>query len=223
MLTRGLVFGSEISTVYSPAIATTKDRSRYKSDCTNNDITYARHKNGQWYHVLNGGSSYYYRAGADSLQCNFSYHSFTISTWIYTPGGIAAAYIVGQGVTDVDGWGFFLFTNNISLRLNQAAAHTDISTVGTLAYDKWQLIGVTRNGNEGQFYVDGEAVATMGGGSLADAVSVAGGNDLVIGVNDNKTTQDFEGYLFSLRIFNRELSPAEILKIYNAEKWMFGL
>ena len=160
---------------------------------------------------------------ADSLDVNFTTEDFTLMAWINNPLLGGAQLILNQGEVDVDGWEFFLFGTNISLRTNQAAAHTDISAVAALTASVWQLVAVTRQGASGQFYVNGVAVTTTLGAGLADAVTCAGGNKLLVGVQDNEITNFFQGMMARPRIWARALTDVEISEIFQRERGGFGV
>jgi hypothetical protein len=146
----------------------------------------------------------------------------SVIVWIYCTGLAAAAYIIGQGETDVSGWGFFAFVNNLSFRLNQGGSHTDISAVNGLAFNRWQMLSVTRAGNTGQFYSNGSPITTIGGGGLADPIRSTG-KKLLIGINDNEITQKFAGLISRPRIFSESLRADYIARAFEAEKRFYGL
>lgn len=186
-----------------------------------NHTHYHQLPSGAWYMDLDG-DDYVQCPAATSRQLNFTSESFTLLAWCR--GTLAAAcYIMGQGDTDHDGWGFFVWVNNLSFRLNQALGHTDISAVNGFASGAWQLVGVTRNGNTGQFYTNGAPVVTIGGGGLVDAVSVAGGNKFLIGIDDNELTGTWPGSMGWHRVWNYELTPDEMARIWVAERGFFGV
>lgn len=222
--TRGLVFEGE-RYVGSPApLVGLPDKSRWGSNGTfTNHAAWTQRSTSIWTVALDGGDDYVQVPAASSKQLNFTSEDFTLMCWAYSPGMVAACYIMGQGATDVDGWGLFCFVNNLSLRLNQAAGHTDISAVNGFADDLWQLVAVTRTGNTGQFYCQGVAIATIGGGGLADAVSVAGGNKLLFGIADNELTNAWDGSLEKPRAFSYALSAAEHYSYFEAERRWFGI
>ncbi|MDD5060869.1 MAG: hypothetical protein PHN44_01115 [Candidatus Marinimicrobia bacterium] len=201
-----------------------QDGSRYRMAGTFNSITQARLATGVWTHAFNSGSpSFIEFAAADSRQCNFTSEDFTVALWALSGSFGAAMYFIGQGVTDTDGWGFFIFMNTLSFRLNQAAGHTDISAVDAFRFGRWQLIGVTRAGNTGQFYVNGAPVTTIGGGGLVDAVSCNGGNKVLIGINDNEATNAWDGSLVGYGIIEKSLSAGEMAKMFENERRYFGV
>ena len=164
-------------------------------------------------------------AAANSVDLNFTNGDFTLLLWINTPTGAGAELLLNQGVVDVDGWEFFTFGTTLSFRLNQGGAHTDVSAVAALTPSVWQLVALTRVGAVGQFYVNGAPVTTIG--ALADAVSCAGGNKLLVGVQDNEATNFYTGIIggggCGPRIWNRALSAAEIAEVFACERHFLGV
>jgi len=169
------------------------------------------------------GNSFIEVPAADSTQVNFTSESFSVLVWVKIELAGHAMRIVGQDSTDIDGWTFFIWINTLSFRLNQGGGHTDISAVNGVAESRWQLVGVTRAGNTGQFYNNGQAIATIGGGGLVDAVSVAGGRKLLFGINNNEVSDGFHGSQWKPRIIGESYSPAKMWRVYEEERGYFGL
>lgn len=213
-----------LSPVDAPAPpAVLYDKSRYGMIGTLTAVTQARLSTGLWYQIYSGVNSFIQFPAATSRQCNFTSESFTVAAWLYLPNSISANYIILQGDTDVDGWGMFVFANNLSFRLNQAAAHTDISAVNGIAFGRWQLVGVTRIGNTGQFYNNGVAIATVGGGGLVNAISCNGGNKLLLGIDNDEVSNEFPGFMQGHRIIERTLSAGEMAIMFEKERRYFGV
>lgn len=181
---------------------------------------------GMPYLSLNGTVDSIQCAGALSTAVNFTSESFTMLLWVNgTP--TATDILMAQGVTDTDGWEFFVSqtVNTLSLRLNQGGAHTDIAAVGCFTPAIWQLLSITRNGASGQFYVNGEPRTMTLGAGLTDAVSCAGGDILYIGRKG--VGNYFGGYIgggrCGPRIWDRVLTDTENRRIFNAERDWFGV
>ncbi|MFH1031136.1 MAG: LamG-like jellyroll fold domain-containing protein [Chloroflexota bacterium] len=186
-------------------------------------VTQSRLPTGVWHQTYSGVNSCTQFPALSSRQCNFTSESFTVAVWIFLPNSVSANYVILQGATDVDGWGMFIFANNLSLRLNQAAGHTDISAVNGIAFGRWQLIGVTRAGNTGQFYNNGAPITTIGGGGLANAVSCNGGNKLLLGIDNDETSNEITGFMQGHRIIRKSLSDEEMAKMFESERRLFGV
>ena len=78
-------------------------------------------------------------------------------------------------------------------------------------YTGWSMIAFTYDGTTGLLYVDGNLVSTVGPfGAIVNSD---------VGLSIGKSTATYyKGHIDEVRIFNRVLTPAEILNIYNAEK-----
>jgi hypothetical protein len=210
------IYTSPTDAPLPPAILT--DQSRYQMTGAFTSITQLRTKTGVVYQSCNGATSRIAFPAATSKQCNFTSESFTVAVWAYSANIGSAQYLICQGATDVDGWGLFLFMNNISFRLNQGGSHTDISAVNAFRYNYWNLIGVTRTGNTGQFYVNGKPVTTIGGGGLVNAVSCNGGNKLLMGIADGEVLNAYEGSFVGHRILLGAMTQEQMAKMFEAER-----
>ncbi len=184
-----------------------------------------------WYFLPGGqpaiaydGAHNYMSSSAPAL--NFTSQDFTLLIWCGStlPGG--SYMLMTQGKVDVCGWEFYLSggVNTISLRTNQAGSHTGISAIGgfipSVTLPIWQLVGVTRRRAGGQFYVNGEPVATTLGAGLLDPVSGAG-HQLLVGKGE--LGNYFLGAISITRIWARELSEAEMASIFESERSLFGV
>ncbi len=207
------------------AAPVTSDKSRVHHPFTLNGGAWNSLANGLPYLLLNSANPDFIECPAAlSADVNFTTEDFTLMACVNgtTP---AASMILNQGVVDVDGWEFFVFNNNISFRLNQGGAHTDISAVNAFTQSVPQIVAVVRSGATGQIYVNGLPVTTAG--ALTDAVSCAGGNKLLVGVQDNETTNGWNGIIYggdcSPKIWNVILTDAEVLAITNSIRHWLGV
>jgi len=172
---------------------------------------------------LSGGSKYLQCPGAESADVNFTNGDFTFLAWVYNNALGGAQEIVCQGAVDVDGFEFYMFpgVNTLALRTSQLGSHTGISAVGAFIPSQWHLAGVTRHGASGQFYINGDVADTIG--TLIDPVSCAGGNKLLVGIQNNEITNGWDGYMGQLRIWGRELNAMEMKTIFQLEHSHYGV
>lgn len=165
----------------------------------------------------------YFDGANDYIDCNpiqavdFTSGDFTLVVMVKGTYTGAASMMICQNSTNSDGWAFFVFwagatTGNMSLRLNQFGAHTDISAVNGISSDRWQMAVVTRQGAGGQFYINGYPVATTLGVGLADAVATNGGRHFYIGTQ-NGIGNLWKGLIGDVIAFPRALYPAEIQRL----------
>jgi hypothetical protein len=186
--------------------------------------------NGVWSQVTPGGlwtlgfnDNSYVDLGM-TRATDFTVESFSILMWIWN-NGADADYLLNQGVVDVDGWCLYIWNPGgaatIAFRTNQGGAHTDVSAVASVPLTTWTHLGFTRSGATGQFYVNGQPFVT--GGALADAVATAGGNNLLMGINNNLLTNGFIGKLAYMKIKKELLLPGYIRNIAESERRYFGV
>lgn len=162
---------------------------------------------------------------ADSVALNFTNEDFTLLAWIYASATAASAdMIMGQNETDVCGWEFYAFHDNLTLalRTNQALTHTGISAEGCYSRGQWTLAGVTRHVDSGQFYVNGLPVTTIGGGTLLDPVDAAGTQRLLIG-RQSIPGNFWEGMMRHHRAWIRDIGADGMRSIWNAEHAAHGV
>ena len=203
--------------------AITADIAKNHYAMTVTGLTWSALANDYPYLTFPGTDDFLELSAADSAVFNFTSGDFTLAAWLYNTGAASNEFMMCQGATDVDGWSWFLFSTNITLRTNQAAAHTDIAAVNGFTNSAWQLAGVTRSGASGQFYRDGEPIATTLNGGLTDPVSCAAGNKLLMGIDDNETSYDWTGYMAYPRIWNRAISSYEWSLMFASERHLFGV
>ena len=186
-------------------------------------LTWSSLANDYPYLTFPGTDDFLELSAADSAAFNFTSEDFTLVAWLYNTGAVSNEFMMCQGATDVDGWSWFLFATNITLRTNQAAAHTDIAAVDGFINSEWQLAGITRSGASGQFYRNGEPIATILNGGLTDPVSCAAGNKLLMGIDNNETSYDWTGNMAYPRIWDRELTAYEMRLMFESERHIFGV
>jgi hypothetical protein len=98
-----------------------------------------------------------------------------------------------------------------------------IASYGSYSEDtNWHhIVGTLRDGTN-TLYLDGAAVASIGSvGALDDADN----EEIVIGADSDVGANTFlwNGQIANVKIYNRGLSPSEVLHNYNALKGRFGL
>lgn len=178
---------------------------------------------GQPYLSFDGATEYLECDPAESADLNFTSEDITLLAWMYNSAAAGTQLLFDQGRVDVDGWQWFLANANLAFRTNQAGARTEIGAVDGVLPNVWQLTGLTRIGAVGQFYRNGAPIPTLLNGGITDAVSVAGGRKLLVGVQENEISDFFTGLLAIMRIYNRALSPGEMAQVFAAERSRFGV
>ncbi len=205
-------------------------------DCSKNHMpfTLTGPPDWQWltttlpYLEFNGTTDYLQSPAASSVALNYSSESFSVVLWM-RPTISASDIIIQQGRTDVDGWVVYgtETVNTISIRTNQGGAHTDIAAVGCYTPSVWQCLGLTRVGAGGQVYINGVAKTMTYGAGLTDAVGVAGGRKVLIGVDDMESNNFYTGWMgggeCGPRVWDRALTGAEMITIFESERHWFGV
>ena len=94
------------------------------------------------------------------------------------------------------------------------------TTTLTLNINQWYIVSFTRNGTTAKIYVNGaEIPITVVGSSALDLQTYT--SNYTIGVN--RSLNYTNGFISSLRIYNRALTPSEVLQNFNSTKSRFNL
>ncbi len=93
-----------------------------------------------------------------------------------------------------------------------------------LSIGVWSHIIGVYDGTNVLFYINGslDTTSSASGFNIATAASATSGQNLYIGAN-TAGAENFHGDIGPIQIYNRALSPTEILHNYNALKGRFGL
>jgi hypothetical protein len=144
----------------------------------------------------------------------FGANDFAIELWVKFAvlGGTRAFIAYDQGGGTLNKWIFFL--NNGQLQLHLNGPSIGAVDLGSGAFNpglnQWHHVAVTRSGTLFSFYVDGAVNSTA-----SSSVMIPDANaPLTIGMAENLFY--LGGYEDEVAIYNRALSAAEILGIYNA-------
>ena len=89
--------------------------------------------------------------------------------------------------------------------------------------DGWNLISCTWNGDGTGLDIYKNGVLGTGLGGAGNGTALGTDNNLVLGGGPDYSSGDWNGWVTSLRIYNRALTQAEILQNYNSQKARFGL
>lgn len=161
---------------------------------------------------------------ADHTELNFGTGNFSFDAWIKTNTNTGVQVIIDKRKGYNLGYSFFLNDGFLSLQLSDGAfpfGYTNYASPVFVADGNWHHIAVTvsRTSNQGiLFYLDG--VATQYGNPTTHPNSLTNTDNLRIGKNSASTVSDpigtFKGILDEIELFNRVLTQAEIVSIYNA-------
>lgn len=89
----------------------------------------------------------------------------------------------------------------------------------SIILNTWQHVAVTFNGTGRKIYVNGVDKTDIGGDNTLLPTNTAG-TVLIGGVNTNMT---FDGYIDKASIFNRALTQAEVVQLFNNSKARYGV
>lgn len=184
-----------------------------------NGATFAAGKVGQAAFSFDGVNDYVTTPGTD---CNFGTGDFTLMAWIKYEGptdqSVGYPAIMSKrppGTNPIGGFGFYLSYwsggtfGSLMLRIYDMNYVPCLTPVDD---GNWYHVAVTREGTTINFYVDGDPDGTAN--SNKDANSNA---DLRLGLDDSSSIRtEWKGSLDEVAVYNRALSGAEILCVYNA-------
>ena len=144
-----------------------------------------------------------------ALRFDAGTEDFSVFVW-FKKGRLATNEgLVTKLDSDNDGWRLNTRSNNTF----RCSVNTiDVVSGSTITDTKWHFIGCTidRDGN-GQMYLDGVAngsVVAISSEVMATTASV------FVGTEQAGGNQPFDGLIDDVRIYNRALSAAEILRLY---------
>jgi Concanavalin A-like lectin/glucanases superfamily len=141
--------------------------------------------------------------------------TFTWSAWVYPNSwGSSVSYILAK--ISAGGSGKFLRVDNGSLLCEVTSSTTTAVAGGTLSLNQWQHVAMTFDSGTGVVtsYKNGIAI---GSGTGTPNFHSDAPYDLAIGNNPNNTTRYFDGTIDDVRVYNRALSPADVLTLYNSD------
>jgi hypothetical protein len=147
-----------------------------------------------------------------------SFSTLSVFAWYRTSAILTNKTILRLENSDFD---ITLFTNGI-MRWAAGSNFNDIGvnvSVPTMANGLWHNTGFTYDGDNLKAYFDVNNVGNASRGSIVNTQSAL----LNIGTRNDSFFDHFEGDIANIFIYNKVLSPSEILQNYNALKARFGL
>lgn len=178
-----------------------------------NDLTYLD--------FVSGNPDYIRGLQAATTDLDFTSGAFSLLAWI-RPDALGNRNFFTRGVNVTDGWFMWMDVNGaINVTTNQAAVSQN--TVGGVAdaiIGTWTLIGCTRSGASVRTFSNGldttETPATHINPLTAN-------RNLYIGVNDLAGAAWYDGDMWRPRIVGRQMSAAEMLTVFERERFLFGV
>jgi hypothetical protein len=145
-----------------------------------------------------------------------------------TVGDGSSMAIIRTGMGTDLSFGMFTKTTDRNIYLHwynsTATFQTSFSSNNVIQNDAWNIGSIVRDGTSASFYVNGQHINTNTGISLStESPGIMGIGATRYGSQAGTTSQDFGGRISSVKIYNRALTPSEVLQNYNATKGRFGL
>jgi len=195
------------------------DRSRFANNGVFSNVTWVQLPTGVWVMNFNGVDSYVEIPDSPTMRMT---QGGSILAWVYarTLGEIGAVINKSNGQGAVDGYYLGVDTNNIMLvRINNGVYLT--SAPNSLPFSTWKLAAVTFSPTGRKIIVNGVDVTASGGSETALPPNIAG--NVRIGNRAGATDRTFDGYIGGVRLLSKVLTVQEVARIYNSERWMYGV
>ena len=150
-----------------------------------------------------------YHTVADSASLSIT-NDITIALWLYPNAASQQMAFVSKGASGYSGtsWEFYVNSANKLVLENGAT----ITATNTTSASKWQHVVAVANSTNTQFYINGIADA---GNPNGDAGISNAARSIFIG-KKRADTSLLNGAMDDIMIFNRALSEAEVVALYNA-------
>lgn len=163
---------------------------------------------------------------SDILSLNLT-SNISVMGWIYPKsfGGGSSGRIYDKFKTTVPQSGYALWIDN-NIGTNAIAfgtgwvVSTSVARISNqVSLNTWQHFAAIHSGTTVTFYKNGSSI---GSSSSITAPTSASGVEACIG-NNAGGTNNFDGTLGTVRVYNKVLSASEIKQIYDSQKKRYGL
>ena len=171
----------------------------------------------------------YITLGNDS-ELGFTNGIFSVETWVYIPSSWTAGSqypnLISKGAKagwDTDGWSLFCFRDRgsppgYSLGIGMRnSGTTNIREVLNVDSDKWLHVVGTLDGSTIKIYING--IQELSNSQTINPPSTS--TEVLIGRDSN--VQYFPGRMAGAKLYNKSLTPTEVLQNYKATKARYGL
>jgi len=182
--------------------------------------------------TFNGSTQFIQVASSASL--NLGTGNFSIDAWIRTSNAVGRHTIVDKRDTNPVGYSFFINNGRLTLQMGDrtglsctcTANNTNSNCTNYLANNvniadgNWHFVAVSvdRVNNIGRFFLDGAPFGTFN--PSARPMSLSNATQLLIGRSNTTTcsssTDDWQGELDEVEIFDRALATSEFVDIWAA-------
>ena len=185
---------------------------------------------------FNGASNYLECAAASCADLDFITGDYSIAGWINWIDTTNSEIIIGRYGVSLDGWELYLWRtppNYLTLRHHHVSycpsppcppgnPRTGCYSVGWLP-GQWWFMGVTRSGAYPKMFRNGEALEVTFDPIIGMHDPDTCNRDLVIGTRFTKGSDWYQGRMWNLRVWGRELSDDDMKFIFLTERHLFGV
>jgi hypothetical protein len=179
--------------------------------------------NGPTYNPANGGSLVFDGVN-DSINCNANSilnvgNNITVNTWFYVNSNSSYQPIISKTLSNSTA-GWELANSSGVFRTTFRPSVTQINLIaGSLVIGKWYMGTMTFDGTTARLYLNG---VITGNTTTGGPVTLNSSQPLQIGTRGIDANW-YNGNISQTQIYNRALSPSEVLQNFNATKTRFGL
>lgn len=159
---------------------------------------------------------------ADSGVTNFTSGDFSGAAWIKPDGAGTNRVIFNRG-TAATGWTFYVNQlERLTLQTNQVGPVIQYTLSSAIPASVWQFVGFARDGAAVRVYRNGRDVTNYYGTHINPASSNA--QNFYIGCGNAVAAGTYlDGGLWRPRVWNRYVTAAEHLAIFETERHLFGV
>lgn len=151
-------------------------------------------------------------------------NAFTISAWVYPEAGSDGGTIFGRGFSTSSSanyaYYFERYSPNPSRWLSTVSSGSgstgSVSPIGTVDENQWQHMTTTWNGSIVTIYKNGVLISSNNNPRSLSEPASAVNRETSIGNSGRGNAAPFEGNIDDVRVFDRALTDAEILALYDA-------
>ncbi len=179
--------------------------------------------------VFDGNNDYGDASNGSTTDLSFTSVDYSIGLWMNYTRAATTGSIIGRYELNIGGWELYV-TDNVGSVLVTLRHHHSLTAVGTGVHpghhrsacyssgwtmDEWQLVGISRTGGgSAKMYRNGVSLDIVDGGIIDPETT---DHRLSIGVRDGDNGSFFGGGLWWIRVWNKLVTEAEWLDLYNKE------
>lgn len=154
--------------------------------------------------------------------------ALTMEVWVYLNSLPASWYTIIQAPQSNSAhtnpyfdWGLYIHaTGGLHARIDGESDNLGTGTTTKVSAGTWTQVAITWTGGTNKYYIQGQLVQTKS--ITATSITYDNNTDVLLGLNASNS-EDLNGNLSTVRLYNEALSDSQILQNYNALKGRFGL